>query len=62
MFGQNVGAALNKLIVGTEMLVALPPAEAKNVEEVRCQRGLRSDAPSWRKPSNEQSDSMKMFW
>ena len=35
VFGQNVGAALNKLIVGTEMLVALPPAEAKNVEEVR---------------------------
>merc|ERR1711959_304611 len=36
VFGQNVGAALNKLIVGTptEMLVALPPAEAKNVEEV----------------------------
>merc|ERR1719253_317420 len=34
VFGQNVGAALNKLIVGPEMLVALPPAEAKNVEEV----------------------------
>merc|ERR1719359_1551234 len=34
VFGQNVGATLNKLIVGTEMLVALPPAEAKNVEEV----------------------------
>ena len=35
VFGQNVGAALSKLIVGTEMLVALPPTEAKNVEEVR---------------------------
>merc|ERR1711959_639592 len=34
VFGQNVGAALNKLIVGNMMLVALPPAEAKNVEEV----------------------------
>merc|ERR1719326_2531692 len=30
VFGQNVGAALNKLIVGTSMLVALSPADAKS--------------------------------